>query len=91
MFFDVKYPMKSTRGFDGKEYYVEMTKDEYLERIKYFDDYRKEPHCDENGIKSYINYLNSWFSENYCDGYDCFASRIKAHKLPMSMNQYLYE
>lgn len=86
----MKYPMKEVRDiWSGGTIYREMTPSEYQESIEWFRDcaerYRDEK---PRRYQEYVAYLDRWFGNGKCDGWNSFEERYARHELPMSMNVY---
>lgn len=85
------YPMIEVSSPFGGSTYRPMTQDEYEGKINFFRSFiQKYQNDNSRCTKEYIAYLQRWFSNEECDGLPNFQTRYEYHRLPMSMNIYLY-
>lgn len=85
------YPLKSTIDFFGREQYVEMTPDEYLEQLAFYREKKEElKNSMSRRHREYQSYLERWFGDGKCDGFCDYETRVMLHQLPMSENVYLF-
>ena len=85
----MRYPYKSTFDFYGREQFVEMTPQEYDEKLQWYrDKMRQLENSGNRRDMEYCAYLKQWFSYGECDGTSDYETRIRWHQLPMPENIY---
>ncbi len=87
----MRYPYKSTLDFYGREQLVEMTPQEYEERLQWYrNKIRQLENSGNRRDKEYCSYLKRWFSDGVCDGVSDCETRIRWHQLPMTETVYFF-
>lgn len=87
----MKYPMINKYDPFLGDIVREMTAQEYEEQLLWYRDYIKTNISSESRkVQDYVSYLESWFSNNECDGLLNFETRYTFHTLPMPFNIYIY-
>lgn len=86
----MSYPKKEIVTDWGTLMFVEMTPEEYEQKLISFKGLIKEFLCSTNRRdREYGEYLKNWFSEAIVDGAP-FSLKYKLHRLPMTFNQYIW-
>lgn len=90
----MSYPMKEVRCDFGNStpVYREMTPEEYEKELNFYRMQAEAYSISHIRLeREYGHYLQRWFSDSPCEGYENFEMRYRMHRLPQTANGYMFE